>query len=611
MMKEFKEFISDFQTEKTMESIVAFFVDNDWFGETLVKDRGKILLTDEQVERFGNVLNTFLGGTKETLFSEFSMRFRETYRLFQGFIEERNERKETIDSETRYHLVDFMQHRLEKDLFLYKDIEVENLLFHATFELIKAHGDVLTYFLAWMRLNHKTAYQTDYLMNKRYTMDIQNEAYSFDEFIQLLYYLFAEEYIQNNDMFRKAAESKNYTDTWLYLALHFIRPLRLTDMERIYHPKLPYDAEEVLERIKNDTFTNNEAKGVLLTITNLMQWLPLRSHKTEGSDNVVPIVFELPTSCETMIGKLFALAQAHREIAGTPDEPIIRKISTYQEIRRYMGDEIGDLFLHSDFRSRSATKSFLQDICMIADENTSDELEGFHVKGYFLAALARSHKGAYGEFAHTTFEYLKDAKLGKLTPEMVAFELLERGVFSFMASTLLKMAVGDDFEKLSPQNQTKIIKTMDLSPREIESIVTVVDNSMVAARKAVRELITDEVDILTVLHRIGSGEAFSKQRSCSCLMTALRKPCPYGERRLCVSCGYDISTRSTMFEMITEYNRLNGLYIAAGNALEKAKYKNIIKNVVLPKMSEMLSAIRELYGEEAYRDYEALIKENT
>ena len=45
--------------------------------------------------------------------------------------------------------------------------------------------------------------------------------------------------------------------------------------------------------------------------------------------------------------------------------------------------------------------------------------------------------------------------------------------------------------------------------------------------------------------------------------------------------------------------------------LEKAKYKNIIKNVVLPKMSEMLSAIRELYGEEVYRDYEELIKENT
>ena len=610
-MKEFKEFVSDFQTEKSIESIITFFVDNDWFGEKLITEQGKILLTDGQVKRFEEKLSMYLAGTSTTMFKEFYERFPETSMLFQRFLKEMDEGKKPVDENTRHHLVEFMLFRLEKDLFLYKDIEMEMLLSHASFDLLKSHGEALTFFLAWMRLNHKTAYQTDYLMNKRYTMNVQNEAYSFDEYIQLLYYLFAEEYIQDNDMFRKAAESKNYTDTWLYLALHFIRPLRLTDMERIYHPELPYTAEEVIERIKNDTFTNNEAKGILLSITNLMKWLPLTPNKTEGTDNVVPIVFELPTSCETMIGKLFALAQAHRDIAGTPNEPIIRKISTYQDIRRYMGDEIGDLFLHSDFRSRSATKSFLQDICMIADENTSDELEGFHVKGYFLAALARSHKGSYGEFAHTTFEYLKDAKLSKLTPEMVAFELMQRGVCSFMASTLLKMAVGEDFEKLSPRNQTKIITTMDLSPKEIESIVTVVDNSMVNAKKIVRELITDEVDILTVLHRIGSGEAFSKQRSCSCLITALRKPCPYGERRLCASCGYDISTRSTMFEMITEYNRLNRLYRTTGNALEKAKYKNIIKNVVLPKMSEMLSAIRELYGEEVYRDYEELIKENT
>ena len=45
-MKEFKEFVSDFQTEKSIESIITFFVDNDWFGEKLVTEQGKILLTD-------------------------------------------------------------------------------------------------------------------------------------------------------------------------------------------------------------------------------------------------------------------------------------------------------------------------------------------------------------------------------------------------------------------------------------------------------------------------------------------------------------------------------------------------------------------------------------
>lgn len=623
IMKEFKELINelikDFHTEKTLEAITAFFIDNEWFGEKPILKQGKILLSDAQTKCFTKELATFLSGTKDTLYELFQKKFPETDCHFSRFLKELNERNrkgngkpnETIDEEIRYYLTDFMLYRLEKDLFLYSDNELEMLVSHATFELTKAHGDIFTFFLAWMKLNHRTAYQKDYVLAKRYTVDIQNEAYDFDDYIQLLYYLFVDEYIVDNDMFRKAAESKNYTDTWLYLALHFIRPLRLTDMERIYHPVLPYPSEEVLERIKDGTFTNNDAKGILLSITKQMSWLPLTPNKTVDASGVVPIVFDIPTSCEVMIGKLFALAQAHRNIIGKPKEPLIRKISTYQEIRRYMGEEIGELFLYNDFRSRSATKSFLQDICMVADEDIPDTPSGFRVKGYYLAALARSHKGTYGEFAHTTFEYLKDAKLSKLTPEFVAFELLERGVFSFMASILLKMALGDDFNRLSPQNQTKIIKTMDLSPKEIETIVTVVDTNRIAARKAAQELITEEVDILTVLHRIGSGEAFSKQHGCPCLMTALHKPCPYGKKRLCASCSYGLATRTTMFEMLSEYNRCKNLYLSVDNPLEKAKYKNILCKVVIPKIDEMLDVIRELYGEEVFNDYETLIKENT
>ena len=605
-MKEFKEFLSQFNTDKSMEDIVTFFVDNEWFDESIVLENGKIMLSDNQIERFTQELNIFMEGNQITLYERFNGKFPETYRLIHEFLVEMN-----TDEEIKYHLIDFLLYHLVKDLFLYNDNEIESLISHATFDLIKAHGDILTFFLAWLKLNHKTVYQKDYILNKRYTMDIQNEAYNFDDYIQLLYYLFVDEYIEDNNMFQKAAESKNYTDTWLYLALHFIRPLRLTDMERIHHPTLPYPSDETLERIKNDTFTDNDARMVLLSITKRMNWLPLTPNKTSSANNVVPISFDIPTSCEVLIGKLFALAQAHRNIMREPAAPIIRKISTYQEINRYMGDEIGSLFLHNDFRSRSATKSFLQDICMVADENIPPEDGGIRVKGYYLAALARSHKGSYGKFANTTFEYLKDAKFNNLTPEFVAFELLERGVFSFMSSLLLKMAVGEEFNRLSPQNQTTIIKTMDLSPREIETLVSTVDQGMTVARKTLHSLITDETDILSVLHRIGSGEAFSKQSECLCLMSALKKTCPYMNRRNCVGCKYEISTRSTLFLLISEYNRIKDLYISTENSLERNKYKTLLKTIVVPKMDEMLSAIKELYGEEVFKDYELLIKENT
>ena len=254
-MKEFKEFIKELNISASLESIVTFFMDNEWFNENIVMEHGKIMLSDIQIEHFTNVLLSFADNTYSTLYEQFSTKFPETARLFDKFIHELNTGKETINEEFRYYLTDFMLYRLTKDLFLYTDIELEKLISHATLDLIKAHGDAFTFFLSWMKSNYKTTYQKDYVLSNRYTMDIQKQAYSFDDYIQLLYYLFVDDYIQDNNMLQKAAESKNYTDTWLYLALHFIRPLRLTDMERIYHPLLPYSAEEVLEKIKNDTFT--------------------------------------------------------------------------------------------------------------------------------------------------------------------------------------------------------------------------------------------------------------------------------------------------------------------------------------------------------------------
>ena len=73
----------------------------------------------------------------------------------------------------------------------------------------------------------------------------------------------------------------------------------MTDMERIYHPILPYSSEEVIEKIKNDEFSDNDARYVLLSITKRMNWLPLTPNKTASSSDVIPISFDIPTSCET------------------------------------------------------------------------------------------------------------------------------------------------------------------------------------------------------------------------------------------------------------------------------------------------------------------------
>ena len=610
-MIDLKEYIGKMIAQATTaekanpETIVTFLDDNQWFGLPPDYRNGQVLLSNEQVERYTPPLKFFLctEGTSENLLKMLVEKFPVTCEYLESFFTEEN-----IYESARFSIADFLLFHLEKDLMLYTNNEVTTLVQLATNELTKFHGDIFTLFLAWLRTAVKTRYNMDFVMDKRYTMKDTNGAYEFDEYLNLMYFLFNEDYITENDMYAKAAKSKNYTDTWLYLSLHFICSLRYTDLVRIYHPDIADQPEEIIRRIDADEFTDNEAKLVLLSITQRMCMLPFTPSKTDSRNGIGSVKFHVPSSCESHFGKLFALAEAHWRLAGKEDEPLIRKITTYEEITRYMGEEIGELFLESDFRSRSATKSYLQIVYLLSDEVLGEKQP--RLKGYILAALARSHKGSYGEFAATTFEYLKDAKLSGLTPEFVAFELLERGVLSSVSSMLLKIITEQGYNNLSVKNQTELVKAIGLTPFEIESTVSVVEQSYRNAEAIVEEAVGSGADILTLLHNLGNGDAFSKEPECLCLRTAMNRSCPYPERRQCVGCNYEISTKSTLYLLISEYNRIYDLYTKVADPLEKKKYKKIVTDVVIPKISEMLSSIRENYGEEVFHDYENFLKEN-
>ena len=76
---------------------------------------------------------------------------------------------------------------------------------------------------------------------------------------------------------------------------------------------------------------------------------------------------------------------------------------------------------------------------------------------------------------------------------------------------------------MDAHKQTQMVQALDMTPAEIESVVSVVEQSREMAKEAVRDLVTTEDNILDVLHRIGSGQAFSKQPECMCLYTAMGK----------------------------------------------------------------------------------------
>lgn len=425
------------------------------------------------------------------------------------------------------------------------------------------------------------------------------------------YHLYNSEYIAENDMYFRASESKNYVDTWLFLSLHFLCALRNTDLERIPHPFLTKAPEVVLEEIGNNTFSDESARSIVYSILWTLEALRLTPRKTMGTSGVGTLKFFVPESVEVHIGTLFAAAEAHYQITHEDTQrPLVRSITTYEQIARYMGDEIGDLFLEANFRSRSANKSYLQMIYILTDEilGVNDD---FHVKGYMLAALARTHKGSYGDFAKTTSIYLHDAKMNGYTPEFIAKEMFERGVLSMTVSMLLKMLMGEQYNKLSIENQTKLLKEVNLSPEDAETCVAIMQSSMKRSTILVADIYkhSSRKEIAEILHRIGNGEAVSKTGSCMCMMTAIGKVCPHPEIRNCPSCEYEISTKMTMFLMVREVKRLQEIFRTTQNDMERQRCKAMAKDIILPCINEILCAMDEMYGPEAKKTLEKIIEE--
>lgn len=595
-------------TIKHREKVSGFLLDNEWFGVSINLD--DYTISEKDAEVLKNHIKDYLTtppGIK-SMEAIFSKKFPSTSELFKQFVKE-----EKLSKSDTFYLLDFLAYNLTKDLFLYSDAEVEKLVEVATENLTKLLGNILIQFIKWLLNKGVTRYRVSFEMTKRYTIESTNGAYELDEYLELMYYLFNEDYIIKNDMLCKAANSKNYADTWLYLGLHFICALRSTDLERLGHPKLTREPLEVLEAVVDGTWSSSEARRTLLSITTRLTYLNLTPNKTKNASNVAQLKFHVPESCQVLIGTLLAICEAHfqLQIPYNAENPLIRQIKTYEKITSYMGEEIGNLFLERNFSSRSANKSYLQSVAMLADDVLEEKSE-LNIKGYFLAALARSHKGDFNEFAQTTTTYLKDAQLGQLKPEMVAKELFERGVLSMIPSMLLTIVTRGKYKKLSPSQQTQMIKSLDLTPVEIEKTLELSIRADLRSQQALKTLVENNVEpeqLLTICHRIGNGEAFSKQGESMCLLSALGKLCPYDDRQHCVGCQYELQTKSTLLLLIGEFNRLNKQYQKLKNELERGKVRAILEQQIKSCLTEMLEALSEQYGEAVLSDYEDIIKE--
>lgn len=584
-------------------------VGRNWFGMKPIVEGDRIKIEEADWEKHLDEVNAFMAMysqdsklRKTHIFEKLKRTYPKTADLLQKYID-----KSGIDDGIASTIAAFLGYYLVDELPQCIDAEIRDLLNYAFDDLQKKYSDVLADFINVTAEKHKTGYRNRYFMSNY--SERTDTAYTPEEYMKMLYRLFNEKYIEKNKMYDRACRSKNYIDTWLFLSLHFVCAVRNTDLTAIPRPRLTRSPQDTLMLIKNDKFSDEMARAVLFSIVWNYEVFQPAPNKTKRFRNTPSLKMLIPTSAEVHMGKLFAIAEAHYQMVGEEDKPFIRAISEYKQITRYMGEEIGELFLEADFKTRSANKSFMQIIRdMTSDVIGSDE---FNINGDILAALARSHKGSYGEFAKATQIYLKDAKMSGFSPEFVSKEMFERGVLSCVPSMLLKMITDGSYNDLKFIDQTKVLKALKMTPREVETTVKIakvsIDNSVEIAKQIYRNY--DKEGVLSILHQIANCKSPSKDGHLECIMPALMMDCPYPDRSSCISCEYSVTLKSTMGVLLNEVKRLKHESRNTQSVAIRNRDEALAMQVIIPAIDEIICNARALYGDDMANSLVDTIKE--
>jgi len=422
------------------------------------------------------------------------------------------------------------------------------------------------------------------------------DAYTFQEFSSLAYCIFNEHYWADHGLLKKACHSQHYANLWAFLAFFFVSGLRGSDVVRIPRPSLPYEGDEFRQRILQDEITDPGRFARELVFR--LKYKELSPNKTSAVQNVPGLKLSIPSSIEKPFGIILSVAASYfpEDMAG---RPFLKQETAYRSLRRFFGQPFCEIMDRKNFSIRKANKAYLQGIEIIADANTDT-----HIRGYLIAAIARSHKGTLSTLPETTDIYLKDAAFSGLKPEIVLFEMFERGIFGFIPHLLLKACFGEDYQRLSIFSQTDLIGKIGIAPHGIEALVSAGSHAMVQARQVLHELFEQQADASEMLARIASGEAAARQEGFLCALTASGQACRFPDRKSCITCQYEICTKAALHQLTAEYARLLSEHKKSGGW----RSAEIIRTAILPVIKEYFESLRIMYPDADITPYHQILQ---
>ena len=172
-------------------------------------------------------------------------------------------------------------------------------------------------------------------------------------------------------------------------------------------------------------------------------------------------------------------------------------------------------------------------------QEIADEMGLVRLQGTLLASLLRGHKLRPGELSASTEHYLRDCSFTGKTPELVAEEMFERGIFGFVPVLLLNRASGNAFRYLDLHRQTLLIQEIGSSMQTLQAMKT----THVQLLEILGKGFTEE-DLRELLVRLARDAVPGKNSLCLCLHRCAGLPCTQQERSTCLGCGCEMWTRT-------------------------------------------------------------------
>lgn len=567
---------------------------NGWFGITPKMRGKKPYISKDEAAGIRAPLELWLSAFKQpndvkldALLSYFEPTYPETCRLYREFAFKSGVR----GNAGAWELLDCMFSNICKEITACDERETESFV-----KLLYAGNSLVSARLFSDFLQYSKTSEWDYRFDSREMLEVETGAYPLQDFSVMAYCVFGEEMWMQQGLVEKAVNEPRLADMWLYTAMQFVCALRGTDMARLPAPRLPYEPSVVLNDILNGTFPSHLQASLTDELIFRLDMKGLKPSKTKQYQNVPEIKLFIPESLRVPLGTIIAIALAHQGDV-RPGSQFIFPGEYRHLYKQFFGDEFVAAAGRRNISIRRSNKSYLQGIDVVASLNN----EPGKPKGYILAALARSHKGGIGKLPEMTDIYLKDANFTGYSPEFIAREMFERGVFSFIPGALLEIYSGEDFKLLPIHIQTLLIQEIGLLPRQIEGVMALAESSLGRARNTVSAIIgsngMDMRDISVTLQNIASGNAPSRSRECLCLMTAAGCPCPCPRRAGCIGCVYEIHTKSTLRLLMNEFVRLRRSREDMPKS-EAWRYTAMLNEAVVPSIIEIIYCAKAFSPEE-------------